>query len=587
MAFWPLILGAAAWILVLTGRHGADFARYEAWSSALTSGDIFSLSGTIASPLGVPLSVHSPGPGMILSVGNAWFGWLHLETRADFVMMGLCVACTWWALLHLLLRFTSGNAPIAAFVLGLGFLATHLGYYSKAYSSEAASLFALSLVYYFALVPEQIAWFDALLIGVSAGFSIVVRAQLAMYAALPILIAGYRVHARLGLSKRALVCALLAGVPVLVLIVETGYVNRWMTGSSLRTPYQFGDQQFQSVDWRRPEFWAVLAHPRHGLLVYHPFYLVGFSCLVFLAVTADNWLERAVECIAISIVLMHLYLQAAWFCWWLGTGTFGMRGMAPITILLLPATAVVLDRRWRSGRAIWPLVAVSVASAVWSLDLYFQEHSNFNYWSELWSSQVVTLASPFHYLPMVVAAFVGIVFWIARRKLDPSAGIVALAGALVAVALSAVANDWAERLFNEQASSMREKLCWWGGSFALVTLGGAVALSLKPHAGHALRRSELAVGVFVVALVCAASWKFQRLARNTEAFVRARPALVRKFPVTSTVLWGEIEASYAEYQLIPGFTQEKKRFFEYLQRHRDERRGGPGTRERRRPLRKH
>jgi len=112
-------------------------------------------------------------------------------------------------------------------------------------------------------------------------------------------------------------------------------------------------------------------------------------------------------------------------------------------------------------------------------------------------------------------------------------------------------------------------LCW-GSAVALLTVACVVAMALKPRSRPTPRVTEVAVGIFTLGLVVCGSWQFERLARRTETYLRERPALDRKFEVTSAVLWDEVEASYREYRAIPGFDEPKKRLYAYLQRHRDE-----------------
>ena len=100
-----------------------------------------------------------------------------------------------------------------------------------------------------------------------------------------------------------------------------------MTGSLLGSPYSFGDGAFRSLDFARPELAAVLLHPWHGLLTHHPLYAVGFAALIVLIVRVRSLPERLFWLSCAIVIVLHVYSQAAWYVWWLGKQTFGMRGL--------------------------------------------------------------------------------------------------------------------------------------------------------------------------------------------------------------------------------------------------------------------
>lgn len=563
---WLLLFAAAAWVLVSNARKGADFYEYEAWGKAFYDSDIFLLGSRVASPLGLPLSVHAAGPGMLFGVGRLWFASLASSIRPDFLLMGLAALCSWWLLLRLIARVSSTGPAITALVGGLAFVGTHLGYYSGAYSSELPSFFALSVLYYFAFGTERVRLFEALVIGVASGLCVLIRTQLVMYLVLPWAALAYRVYARSGLSRRSWLLLLAAVLPCLVLMIQAGYVNRWMTGSVFRTPYQFGDAEWQSVDLRRPELGAVLLHARHGLLAYHPLYLVLCGCCVYLLVTTRSWIERGLSAGALVIVALHLYLQAAWFCWWLGTGSFGMRGMITLAVLLLPALGIVLERRRAASRPIWPLLLLCAACSAWSLLLCLQGETNFNSWAELWQAQVKAASRPLVFVPalaaLVVAAAARVVTW---RRSD--AGLPALAAASVGLATLAVLDPWVQGLMRSR-SSWREDLPYYlGAAAAVVSLAAFAALRLAAPARSRSPFTERLVGGFALAVVLTGSIQFQSLAARTEAYVRDPKPEQHGFVLTSTVLWDQIVPSYYEYLPIPGFEQPKQRFLAYLERH--------------------
>lgn len=76
-------------------RDGADFGRYIDWSVAIKESNIFKLQGDTLSPMGVPLSQWSFGPGILFLVGNIFFK--DLIKGALFVGW-IFTIILWWAL---------------------------------------------------------------------------------------------------------------------------------------------------------------------------------------------------------------------------------------------------------------------------------------------------------------------------------------------------------------------------------------------------------------------------------------------------------------------------------------------------------
>lgn len=566
---WVCVFAGLAWLLLHSVTMTADYTRYLNWSDALQFGDIFLLPSRFASPSGVPLMVHSAGPSMLIATGFLWLREWSLPVAPDLLMNWLGMACAWWALLRLMLHLTAGNIPVVTFVAGLGFLGTHLGFCSSAYSSEAMSLFALSVLFNFAIVRERPGLFDALVVGMLSGLAILIRAQLAIYVALPLLVSAYRTYRWRGSVVRTLPALLVMGAPLLVALVQLAYLNRWMTGNWRKTPYEFGDDQFHSVDWHHPQFGAVLSHFRHGLLAYHPLYLVGFAAIIYLTLRARGWGERLLLLGIVGVISAHLYLQAAWFIWWLGSDTFGMRGMAPCALLIVPALAVVLDRWQRQKLMAWPLITLCLLCGLWGALHYCRGISNFDSWAELYYSQVLVLeeVGVLLLLPITVG---GVTALLLRRSGE---SLVGWAAALLAILI--ILRGYGPLLMWSDAARLPHNHAPWrwalaSGAMALVFV---FMLRARPTARPPSRWSEWLVGAFVFAIVASGGYLFLRLAKNTEAVIASGQKLEGRNVKTTNVLWDELRGNYNDYLTIPGFDAEKEGIREYMARHHDEWRG--------------
>ena len=249
------------------------------------------------------------------------------------------------------------------------FLGTHAGFYSHNHAVESISLALVSVLTLTLIERLGSAMAGCALVGAPTGLLVIMRVSLAVYALPAVAAQSLRIIAdggRLSRLRRAVAFTFLSG-PTVIALAQVALVNRWMTGTFTQFAHLFGDDTFTSVDWQHPEFLAVLVHPWHGLLAYHPLYVRGFVALLVLLVerrsTEASWL-----CVdALGCILTNFYIQAAWYVWWMGTGTFGSRGLAIISIALVPAMPRVISDA--SGRNRWrarPWLLLTTCCCVWS-----------------------------------------------------------------------------------------------------------------------------------------------------------------------------------------------------------------------------
>ncbi len=354
----PMSLGLGCLLtaaLFAVGRAGPDFDHYLDWSRAFSRGDIFQLRSAILSPNNVPLTQWSHGTGLILALPQALTGQKFGPGPSAIAVGWLAGLVFWWAMGRLLFRAAGGDVPLALFGLGAAFVGTHAGFYSHTYGSESIG-YALAGVLALSLFPIG-RWRirESLVGGAAAALLIIVRPNLAIFA-LPAaaVLAARALGARrpAGQTTAIVAIAWLIGTS-LVGFLEVGLVNRWMTGDYLHPPYVYGGDGFHSVELASPQFLAVLLHPWHGLLAYHPVYAIGMAATIYLILLPGPGWERLGWVVLGVLVLAQLYLQASWYVWWLGTGTFGQRGMSITAVLLVPAlvTATARGRSGRGGRA--------------------------------------------------------------------------------------------------------------------------------------------------------------------------------------------------------------------------------------------
>jgi hypothetical protein len=371
--------------------------------------------------------------------------------------------------------------------------------------------------------------------------------------------------------SRALASIVFFGGPIVAAVAASQIVNRWMTGSMFLSPYVFGDADFKSVDLLHPHPLAVLLHPWHGLLSYHPFLLVPILLLGASATSILRGRSGAAALLAPAVFVAfcaQLWLQSSWYCWWLGTDTFGMRAFAPAMVPILIAAATPFEKAMQgsSSRGILSTGAITgfvLAATTWSGLLLTQGPTNFTSLSELLLGQAygiwALLSAPSTLVAGVVA--VGLI-WLgfgnrAPKTASPSDGLARFAMTIVLfILLRAV-------LAQEGAIALA----------ALLASAALLAEALKrfgswnqPKAWQGLVR--VSGFLLAVAWICA-QLVFIRLAIQVESQLRPNPD-------GETFHVQEVFDSYREYLEVSGFEGEKRALANFLSTYRDEpRKFGP------------
>ncbi|HEY4666943.1 MAG TPA: hypothetical protein VIH26_06540 [Anaerolineales bacterium] len=565
----PLSVGVGclfAAALFALGRAGPDFDRYLDWSRAFARGDILELRGSIVSPNNVPLTQWSHGTGLILALPQILTGETTGPGLSALVAGWLAGVVFWWAMFRLIVRAAAGNVSLTVFGMGAAFVGTHAGFYSHTYGSESVG-YALGAVLAFTLVGGR-PWRmrEALVGGAAAALLFLLRSNLAVFALPATLVLGARaVAARRIVGPRKVILALagLAGTS-LIGILQVVLVNHWMTGDYLRSPYVFGANGFHSVELAKPQLLAVLAHPWHGLLSYHPLYAIGMAAVVAMVLRTGprrarlGWLAIGV------LVMVQLYVQASWYAWWLGTGTFGQRGMSISAVLLVPALVVVIERSSsgrRLGRNLW--IVLTLLGCLWSYLLLLQGETSFYSYVDLMEAQLKELAlltRPATLLPLLGGLILpgGIIVWMLRRNRAQRPDSL---------------RDWAAGLLGilsfsylelELAGGLLGRVAVFG--LAVFALAALVLLSNSAISRWNVERSTVlqgqestysVVGAGLVTTFLATAVLFARLAIRTEQRIGREEPAPRAVECSSSVQWDEVRESFYEYQDVAGFETQK------------------------------
>jgi hypothetical protein len=326
----------------------------------------------------------------------------------------------------------------------------------------------------------------------------------------------------------------------------------------------YSDENFRSVDLAHPMFGTMLFHSWHGLLSYHPLSALGPVALAALTMRRDLRLtERVWAGYALFAVLAQLYLQASWWLWWNGMGTFGNR-----TVVLGSVVGALALARWlfllnqsatrRSRVLAFVLHGFTLVACLWSFLLFLQGQSNHLTWGQLLQAQRETLLQSSVIVPMVVAILLSLGFGALTFKRH-------LGNALVTASTGFVSSLAAQGLLTELVRSATSRLGIAGLAPVLLSLVSCAAFSLVVYLAKEreflprpldLVRPLLAGTVLWIFVV--GTWGFSKLAVATEAEIAHPTAEIGNYRYRSTLVIDDLLECVNEYNLVQGFEERKR-----------------------------
>ncbi len=584
--YWAI----CAAFLASSVQRGPDFMQYLDWSRAAVHGDIFLLDSFVESPQGVPLSQWCAGPGLASATAVALcetFGPLGFVAKHGvFVTAAFFSMVFWWSFTKLLATLTGGQRSTVLYGLCAGFLGTHLGYYSITSGSELLALAPVSVLAVELVQPMYRRANSVILVGCCTAILIMIRPYLVLYALPTLTMTAVRLLQEPRILLRISYLFLLAS-PLVASCFQVGQVNSWMTGEWTQSPYVFGNHDFHSFDFTSPEIMAVLFHPLHGWLIYHPLYALGFVAASVLVMTATDRRERLLWATSLLLVGIHLLIQSAWYCWWLAADwSFGMRGMTPAAIPAIAAIARLytqISQRHTSHscqpKSLTIIRTITVLCCLWSWLLMIQGITAFHSYTALmeaqWSSLQMnatsggTLLGPYvdPYNRIISLSFAGLFAFL-------SLGKHALA--------TSPENEPAQRNMRVSGQPFTNLLLatfvldylvwgWLANTWGLVqyaTLVGALALLVLTTGRWQVERFQQAMPavasaatalVFTLMLV----W-FVRVAFPTEAYLASGSVAPRSFRWKTDFYVPAAQGHYEELLLLASRESKKQKLRQFL-----------------------
>lgn len=539
----PAVFAPLLWI----AKGGTDFDRYLYWGLAFKYADIFQLRSSTLSPCHIPYSQWSFGPGLIFSLG------LFFNKLSGALYVGWIFMALFWVTFTGVLRSVTGDRKgLVMLGLLLTFIGTPLGYYSSNYSSESLSYACLSAALYWLLTGRNAPKVtDHLIVGVCLSLLVAIRPQLVVYC-FPLLALIYfdlyQAYRSLSLTRLKAAAYLSAShLPILLSVTATGVINYWMTGSAFSSPYVYSHGLFKSMEWLDPEFLAILTNPYHGLLIYHPLYLVLFVVLAALPFLIEGRPAKIGIGILTVSILIHLYIHAAWYWWWLAD-SFGMRGVSISAVFLIPAFIYLLMRLQRSEVAYYALLLTAALSACWSFLMLLQPEAiclDFNGISIVADKSFQFVKGNLVLLSVLFTVALAVSFVIPFADRVERSIVVAL-NSLLGFYVSY--NVWLIRKNDIYTSYV-------------IAIGVVVLVTLLINSNPAILKKPAGFSLLIVYGSCLIL--FVRMSMSTADVIRSSSADTGSYKYISSIDVDLIDMCYRQYVDIPGYAEKKEKLREF------------------------
>ena len=340
-------------ILIITSGGGADYPQYLKWSEYFLTLNLDTFSDYPKSKNGLPLSVWYYGVGLITSVlGKILFLKGLVLMKATSALLTIINFALFYKICsdYKISRFSF------LFFISAAYLVLPAGFYLNKYSTETWTIF-LTLISIF-LIEYDVRNFRNLRIsslivfGIILYFLILIKIPNVFLASTLLLIFYVKKFDKILINKKNFyenIKILFFGfLLIFFAAVMLAIYHKLLTGNFLETPYNLGNNEYSQygiTNFRNFKIKEVLFSTWHGLLFYHPFYLLSVFLLLIIPFKKnfkkDNskWILLFVS----MLFLIHLIFTSLAAGWWNGMGTYGARHFAGISVLTFYAILNIKD----------------------------------------------------------------------------------------------------------------------------------------------------------------------------------------------------------------------------------------------------
>ena len=340
-------------ILIITSGGGADYPQYLKWSEYFLTLNLDTFSDYPKSKNGLPLSVWYYGVGLITSVlGKILF----LKGLALMKATSALLTIINFALFYKICTDYKISRFLSLFFISAAYLVLPAGFYLNKYSTETWTIF-LTLISIF-LIEYDVRNFRNLRIsslivfGIILYFLILIKIPNVFLASTLLLIFYVKKFDKNLINKKNFyknIKILFFGfLFIFFAAVMLAIYHKLLTGSFLESPYNISNNEYSQygiTNFGNLKLKEVLFSTWHGLLFYHPFYLLSIFFLLIISFRKnfkkDNskWILLFVS----MLFLIHLIFTSLAAGWWSGMGTYGARHFAGISVLTFYAILNIKD----------------------------------------------------------------------------------------------------------------------------------------------------------------------------------------------------------------------------------------------------
>jgi hypothetical protein len=305
--------------------------------------------------IGFPLLVL-PFYGTFSTIASHWYGqkfnWFFDQTIFCWGSILLGVLGIWLSCKFVSYYF---SPPISLLATVIFWATSPLIFYFtfEPYLSHLASIFAVS-AFLCLWKTESISMnMRSILMGLVAGIMAMVRQQEVLIIIIPIVFTV--VSRNFNLRQIPIRSVLLFCLSFLIAFSIQMIVWKILNGNFLVFSYSEG----QYFNFNNPQVFKVLFSSNHGLLIWHPIFLIGLLGLIF-----SRTLSPPTK-IALAIAfLCQLYVTSSWWMWWMGH-SFGNRAFLGLTPIFILGLAAFLQK---SSKYVKPrtLIAIFILLTIWN-----------------------------------------------------------------------------------------------------------------------------------------------------------------------------------------------------------------------------
>ena len=337
-------------ILVITSGGGPDYTHYLIWSEYFSTSNLSVFSDYPKSKNGLPLVHWYYGVGLFTSF-----------LSKTFFIKGLAIMKTSSALLTIiniiLFYKICKKYEISKFnflfFISIAYLMLPGGFYINKYSTETWTIF-LTLISIFSIEHNSKSAKDfditsSILFGITLYFLILIKITNVFLASALLLIFYVKKFGKNKIDKKNIfkyIKILFFGSSfILAALIFLAIYHKLLNGSFFGSAYNLGNADFSYFSITNFKLFEVIFSTWHGLLFYHPFYLLSIIILLIVFfkknLIKDN--SRWIVLIVSMLTIIHLIIHSSLSAWWWGLGTYGARGLSGVSILTFYAILNIKD----------------------------------------------------------------------------------------------------------------------------------------------------------------------------------------------------------------------------------------------------